>query len=58
MSFALQLEPLPVFGEPQDLDVVVHVLDTSGEEVARAAITMRVAPKARAAQRAPVATAA
>jgi acyl-coenzyme A thioesterase PaaI-like protein len=53
-----ELDPLPQFGEPQDLEVVVRVLDTANDEVVRAAITMRVSPKARAADTAPVATAA
>lgn len=53
-----ELDPVPEFDEPQDLDVLVRVLDTVGDEVVRATISMRVSPKARAADQAAVATTA
>ncbi len=39
------LEPIPAFGEAQELPVTVEVFDTAGEIAFRAVITMWVTPK-------------
>lgn len=39
------LDPLPAFAQASDLPVTVNVLDSRGEEVFRAVITMWVSPK-------------
>ena len=40
-----ELQPLPPFGAAADLPVTVNVLDTAGQTVFRAVITMWVSPK-------------
>lgn len=40
-----ELEPIPLFDGAVDLPVTVNVLDTSGQMVFRAVITMRISPK-------------
>lgn len=42
-----QLDPLPQFGAAVDLPVTVKVMDTGGEEVVNAVITMWISPKRR-----------
>ena len=42
------LDPIPEFGEPVEVPVMVDVIDTNNQVVLRAAITMWISPKKRA----------